>query len=52
MKVIMRRSQIFKFEAARYGVRLYLFENHITLQFDFHRKVSEIIFYKVSKNND
>jgi hypothetical protein len=22
MKVIMRRSQIFKFEAARYGVRL------------------------------
>jgi hypothetical protein len=45
MRVVIRRSRIYKFEAARLGVRLYVYPNHSTLQFDFIRNVFEVIFY-------
>lgn len=45
MKVVTRRSRIYKFEAARLGVRLYVYRNHSTLQFDFIRNVFEVIFH-------
>lgn len=46
MKLHIRHSKPYKWEAARFGVRIYFYKNNCTIQFDVWRKITEVIIYK------
>ena len=51
MKCLVRTSKPYKWEAARFGVRVYFYSTNVCFQFDVWRSVTEVIFYRKVKTN-